>query len=453
MNKNLVGPAIEATLSGFARFPTHECVAMVHFGRFLNSEQSRCCQDSYLGYKVLKKHVKKVCAASRAQEARELLCEPNPALDDDFEMDIAMPAALAEQGKEEFLLLFQEEIRKLNHFVIQAKSEAQTVADLEELAIFAETNRTACRKIVKKFLKKCGPSQELQLQLQRLDDEPFLASLSHELPKASIALQIRLSSAGVCQETPHDRLMQIVVHNENTFSAGSDGLQTPTEELSPSPNSPGTGAVRSALGNLIWRDILPRPGRERYVFLALLSCGVVLLGTSVVLRFIPIVTNSVVSIMCGAGLLLTLTAVITRMASFCGVIEPHTEHGHSFRHCMWQQLQYGDLCVDDFSPKFAVMKVSREEDGCAVCHVSDQVPCCPPPEPIGGAISTHVRQVSCGCCLQDFGALDDVTLLPCYHIFCTPCISSWALASAKSAHSCPICRARFSNAPCAMSTV
>lgn len=414
---------------------------MVHFGRFLNSEQSRCSWDSYIGYKVLKKHVKKLCAASHAHDDGDLLCEADPASNGDFETCVAFPGAVAQQGKEEFVLLFREEIGKLNHFVIQAKSEAQTVVDLEELAIFAETNRVACRKIVKKFEKKCGPVPELQQQLQRLDDEPFLASLSRELPQARIALQIRLSSAGVCEEGPHNELRQIGTQSEDVFPAGSDAIQIAMEELDPSPSSPGTssGSVRNLLVNLLW----PQPVQERYAFLVFLSCGILLLGTSAVLRFVPAVRDSTASMLCGAGLLMMFLGVITRIGTSFRVIESLTERGPAFRHCIWQQLRYSDLCDRDFAPNFVVTKLSREEDGRAVSRILDEVPYVPPQ--LLGAAAARVWPSSCGCCLQDFEPLDEVTLLPCHHIFCSDCISAWALAPAKGAHSCPMCRADFSN--------
>eukprot|EP00931_Biecheleriopsis_adriatica_P069276 TRINITY_DN43143_c0_g1_i1.p1 TRINITY_DN43143_c0_g1~~TRINITY_DN43143_c0_g1_i1.p1 ORF type:complete len:423 (+),score=68.05 TRINITY_DN43143_c0_g1_i1:64-1332(+) len=413
---------------------------MVHFGHFLDSEQSRCSRDSYIGYKILKKQVKKVCAASRAQAVGELSYEADPTSDTDVETEVATPNRIAERGKEEFLCLLQDEIRKLNQFVVQAKSEAQLAPDLEELAIFAETNRTAIRKIVKKFHKKCGPSQELQLQLQSLDNEPFLASLAQELPKARIALQIRLSSAGVCQEEPHG-LTQISV--QNAFSAGSDAIQVTREELDPSPSTAGSGAMCSVLVRFLCEQILPQRVQERFLFLALLCFGVLLLVASFVLRCVPTIPDSLVSMTCGAGLLMTLTGIVTRMISFCTAVESCTQHSPSLHHCTWQQLEYGNLCVDGFSSNFVVMKVWCEEDGHAVSEIADHVPLGLPQEPIGGAMSGRVWQTSCGCCLKEFDTFDEVTLLPCYHIFCSQCICSWALARAKGSHSCPICRARF----------
>merc|ERR1719201_677077 len=123
-------------------------------------------------------------------------------------MNFCLAAEGATSGREklrEFLVQLQEEVNKLNQFVLQAKSEAQVQDDLEELAIFAETNRIACHKIVKKFHKNCGPWDELQLFLEHLLEEPFLASLSEELPKARTTMKTRLSLAGVCRDlnSPH----------------------------------------------------------------------------------------------------------------------------------------------------------------------------------------------------------------------------------------------------------
>lgn len=426
---------------------------MVHFGRYLNGESRRlvalCSSgslDSYVNYKALKKLVK-VCASSSAQAATEVTAAPiwHSDLESNVDSDlgVVLPSTVegATSGKERFLLQIQGEVQKLNDFVLQAKSEAQTQDDLQELAIFAETNRIACHKIVKKFHKKCGTWEELQLFLEHVDEEPFLASLSDEMPEARITLQNRLFLAGV---QTHEETSIDVQNSPSVLDA-----QQAHMELPGSPSAPRSGSVCERVREFleVLREVVPAHrfrGRLRAAA-ALLSCGLFLIILSSMSGIVPAMSGDrIASITGGSGLLLALMSVVTCLGTVCPNV-PREQQNKSNRYCMWQQLSYAELFVPNFAAAFVAMKVSSDENGQGVAELIEEIAPRQALQLVGEpkVASDPKLSTTCGCCLGDFGDDDGVTLLPCYHIFCDDCILSWALSSANGSHSCPMCRSSF----------
>merc|ERR1712048_173955 len=94
-----------------------------------------------------------------------------------------------------------------------------------------------------------------------------------------------------------------------------------------------------------------------------------------------------------------------------------------------------------FTPCFDLVQV-QHGDGEPVAEVVRQLSC-PSPKCIGASPPANTWQSTCGICLTDFEAQDDVILLPCYHVLCTACVVSWASSSSSGAHCCPTCRASY----------
>jgi len=406
---------------------------MVHFGRYLNGEQNR----SNVNYKALKKLVK-VCASGAGEYTVESVTTWSPNLD----ASEAIPIDGAARDNNKFLSQIQEEVQKLNEFVLQAKAEAVNHEDIQDLAIFAETNRVACHKIIKKFHKKCGQWDDLQFFLDHLHEEFFLSVIADELPQARITLQSRLSLAGVCPESPHEDML-VITSADDEDTSPSDMIRITMEDLDQTSTSTRSAylrlQVRRFRGLFVARNLVPA---------ALMCCATVLLGVAGVRRLglLPSVSDAGANVLCGLGILFALMTVVAFLAAGCDQPQPEViECRPPPRFCFWQHVKYAELFAAEFSPAFVVMKVWCNEKNTTRTSVAENATCLQAPRVLGAdTASAHMLQTTCGCCLGEFEDHDGVTLLPCYHVFCDECILSWAMSSATGSHRCPMCRASFS---------
>lgn len=414
--------------------------AMVHFGQYLKAAQTECF-GSYVDYKSLKKLVK-ACATCQEPACEQFAVEQGHTLDGDAN---APPSIFdGSQHSNQFITLLNKELHKLNHCVMQAKSGIQAQEYLEELAIFAETNRVAFHKIVKKFEKKCGPKGALQPFLQGLPEQPFLTTLSEELPKARTAVQTSLLLAGVCQQSVEEEALVIDHDGDQVHSlSGSVRLQVDDQQVHPTSANSGSSLAWSLLrataqrARLVLRcALLLFSARWLRAARVLMSLGCLCILFAAALQFSPIVAGPITATISGIGLLLVIMAVINAGMSFISI------ETTSPKYCIWQQLRFAELSSKSSCRVFAVMKIHSTETGTSAEHVAEHA-ACSRGDMFGNVCSSNMSQTECGCCFNDFEGQDVVALLPCQHVFHEKCILSWASSAAKGSQQCPMCRASY----------
>jgi hypothetical protein len=331
----------------------------------------------------------------------------------------------------------KDEVGKLNHFVVQTKAEVTSLEGLHDLAIFAETNRLAFVKIVKKIQKKCGPSCDLQSFLQCIYEEPFLDTLVDEMPQAREELKTRLLLAGVLresleEETPQIEDTRITVAEVLRHTAEATHIEI-AETNAQSRSGPQRVASQVYTGFRAWRRSL--------FWQAWIAFASVPIGVLWMLRRLSLLSGTAMSIMLGLHLLVATTSGIWYVLARCNANASKTEQGPVIRYGIWQRLKYADLSLSDFTPSFMVMKVTREKDetnSAEALRKHDVLDL-----QLYSAKANNVDQTICGCCLEEFGNDDCVALLPCGHVFCDKCVISWVTSSAQRAHTCPMCRTVF----------
>jgi uncharacterized CHY-type Zn-finger protein len=383
---------------------------MVKFGRYLNdcSNGNQFARDAYMDYKALKKFLKQVESPS------DTMCAP------------CCDGKDAAQNT--FLSRIKEEVNKLNRFVAQTQGKMKTCEELRDLAIFAETNRVAFVKIVKKLEKKCGPCCELQFFLQGLPKEPFLDSLADEMPNAQAELQTRLVLAGVCRESVVQETLQ--PEEVHIIVPEASQIQPPEANSSLAQQQQNMTSQRQA-----------RLRRFRAP-VAFISYAVFPISLACALKSFGVIPDAAMSVFLGLHLFSLAMFGLWYLASSCRAVGLQLEQAPRVRDCVWQQLRYSELCSKEFTPSFAVVRVTRGDDDRGIVKVLEKQ--YPDLHPFSVAV-TNVAQSTCGCCLEEFTSDDAVVLLPCYHVFCDECITSWASSSAKGAHNCPTCRSSFAD--------
>lgn len=120
--------------------------------------------------------------------------------------------------------------------------------------------------------------------------------------------------------------------------------------------------------------------------------------------------------------------------------------------CTWLRLSYGDiehLASSQQSGKSLVAVVETinlgelsDENNVDTTCISSVLPSVNLPSGVPPGFASAVKSeppTTCPCCLTDFGALDEVILTHCGHVFCAVCLPSW-VASLHSGGRCPVCR-------------
>merc|ERR1719401_2689126 len=80
-----------------------------------------------------------------------------------------------------------------------------------------------------------------------------------------------------------------------------------------------------------------------------------------------------------------------------------------------QRLQYFELTRPEFTPNFVVMTIQKcDTSGTSMAKLAEATSCTQPKH-LGRPSTINP---TCGCCLEEFCDYNDVTLLPCYHVFC-----------------------------------
>ena len=96
---------------------------------------------------------------------------------------------------------------------------------------------------------------------------------------------------------------------------------------------------------------------------------------------------------------------------------------------IWASIQVGGLMQEGVQPKFHRIQTRSVTTVLEEVDVLWQSP--------------GVQQ-TCVCCLEDFRPEDQVSLLPCGHLFHQSCLADWHRLK-RSAHACPICRDSWAN--------
>lgn len=319
----------------------------------------------------------------------------------------------------------------------------QEEAELDRLAAYAALNVLAVGKITKKCSKKFGFLPELHRLIRRVLELPGLMGLASKgLPVGIHVLQQRLLCSGPsCQPqapAPSDGAESWAESEAPAASgqppvsaAAGDELADPTAAAAPQLPLPwSTAALVSA-----WRR-RSVPGVLRALIPELLAggCGAACLGASMsVPNLMPL---SII------GLMLLLASVLLLASKVRAVLRPSPRPPlppPGPRTCVWALAPFGDLLAG----RPAELGIEVVSPAGAI-GTSAQIPVELASSPaLTFAHSPRVEEQACPCCMEEFSAASSVAVPPCGHLFCEPCLRSWAAADRVGTVACPVCRASF----------
>mmetsp|Transcript_86066 Transcript_86066/g.216917 ORF Transcript_86066/g.216917 Transcript_86066/m.216917 type:complete len:195 (+) Transcript_86066:181-765(+) len=162
------------------------------------------------------------------------------------------------------------------------------------------------------------------------------------------------------------------------------------------------------------------------------GCGIV---CSVIAAFIDL---KVVKWTLGVfGLILLLVGVMLLTAKLgVSLLQQRLPPPSKVRTCVWAVSSFGELLAGGSTP-ISVEVISApgsEADARTASQESSQS---------SVAHEPRLEQTTCPCCMQDFTLQIRVVVIRCGHIFCEPCLRSWAVADRPNGGACPVCRTSF----------
>ncbi|OLQ00071.1 RING finger protein 24 [Symbiodinium microadriaticum] len=105
---------------------------------------------------------------------------------------------------------------------------------------------------------------------------------------------------------------------------------------------------------------------------------------------------------------------------------------------IWASIQVGGLMQEGVQPKFHRIQTRTSQSAKGAQSVTTVL------EEVDVLWQSPGVQQTCVCCLEDFRPEDQVSLLPCGHLFHQSCLADWHSLK-RSAHACPICRDSWAN--------
>jgi len=181
-----------------------------------------------------------------------------------------------------------------------------------------------------------------------------------------------------------------------------------------------SGHQRSHSFRNAWKQLLPE--------LAALMCSAVCVFISM------LIDNSIARLICGCtGAMLLFYSMMSAPSKISYLMK--TPGPPKIQTCVWALCSFGDLCEGRQVElrEHCCQETSAKEDSGRVAQSSSR----------SGLSFLHPPRLengACFVCMEDFAVSTNVAALRCGHVFCEPCMRSWAAACSAAEVACPICR-------------
>mmetsp|Transcript_11918 Transcript_11918/g.29977 ORF Transcript_11918/g.29977 Transcript_11918/m.29977 type:complete len:412 (-) Transcript_11918:71-1306(-) len=406
----------------------------MRFGKFLISVMDSSLRDKYVPYRELKKVIKS-CEGSGCAEA-----------------STCGNSAMAAVCTERFCLELHDAALRMDEFIVLQLGMMQEEAEISRLAIFAEVNATAITKIIKKFEKKIGDMPELHQLMADFCRLPGLLMLAST--GFSRGIEILLASGFCLGCSPNRECAD--AGQQTKASSQVVGVELADARTSLSSEDP---APATAAGGMSQNDFMPdienqlparhsapaveaaasaAAARPHWLPSAWRSEVALLVSASLCFAASLFLREDVAKGICGlVGVIISTILFMLVVAELVTTSDPRPAR---FRTCVWALSSFGELLAGGRAV-LAVREICIAGTGGESARAT-----APDPRACQAKALLHEPRVelgTCACCMDDFSHATEVAVPPCGHIFCEPCLRSWAAADRGNGGQCPVCRTSF----------